>query len=478
MGLNSGEVVVRTIGSDLRMDYSAVGQTTHLAARMEQLAHPDHPAHRRDAAARRRLHRGQAARSGPGEGHRRPGRDLRPRRGRQRANAASGGAYARPYALRGARYRDGAAARGRRAGARWPASWSPWSASPASASRVFSTSSCNRTTRTAGSQWKAAPCLTEGDAVSAARRSSAQLLQDRDARRHPRDPGQGDRQPDDPRRGAQAAVAPALWLLDALPSARPSCVSIPPERRRRPSPRQPLRRAETPGATLAAGNRRPPLDRRRNASVLDSLVASRRLFHFFSLVNYRPEYRAVGRQGRGNDSFASMDSRREAHGACAGSSPPIRPRSPELLLVPRRRNPLYLEEMVRHLVQSGALVDTWSIASPSPCSADRRSRRAFKRSSPLVSTASPRSSGLLQVAAVMGRVSLRLGARVLDLPQEGAWLLARLRAASFFPSDSKAPTEVLLQAHANPEVAYGGVLQEKRQALHARIVESMERLYA
>ncbi|MGH7317051.1 MAG: adenylate/guanylate cyclase domain-containing protein, partial [Candidatus Rokuibacteriota bacterium] len=40
VGLNSGEVVVRSIGSDLRMDYSAVGATTHLAARMEQLAEP------------------------------------------------------------------------------------------------------------------------------------------------------------------------------------------------------------------------------------------------------------------------------------------------------------------------------------------------------------------------------------------------------------------------------------------------------
>src|SRR5712691_8987849 len=40
VGLNSGEVVVRAIGNDLRMDYSAVGQTTHLAARMEQLATP------------------------------------------------------------------------------------------------------------------------------------------------------------------------------------------------------------------------------------------------------------------------------------------------------------------------------------------------------------------------------------------------------------------------------------------------------
>src|SRR5438067_9406710 len=40
VGLNSGEVVVRSIGNDLHMDYSAIGQTTHLAARMEQLAVP------------------------------------------------------------------------------------------------------------------------------------------------------------------------------------------------------------------------------------------------------------------------------------------------------------------------------------------------------------------------------------------------------------------------------------------------------
>jgi len=40
VGLNAGEVVVRSIGSDLHMDYTAVGQTTHLAARMEQMAMP------------------------------------------------------------------------------------------------------------------------------------------------------------------------------------------------------------------------------------------------------------------------------------------------------------------------------------------------------------------------------------------------------------------------------------------------------
>ncbi|MCE3248628.1 MAG: family ATPase, partial [Geminicoccaceae bacterium] len=40
VGLHSGEVLVRTIGNDLSMDYDAIGPTVHLASRMEQLASP------------------------------------------------------------------------------------------------------------------------------------------------------------------------------------------------------------------------------------------------------------------------------------------------------------------------------------------------------------------------------------------------------------------------------------------------------
>jgi class 3 adenylate cyclase/tetratricopeptide (TPR) repeat protein len=40
VGINSGEAVVRVIGSDLHTSYAAVGQTVHLAARMEQMAKP------------------------------------------------------------------------------------------------------------------------------------------------------------------------------------------------------------------------------------------------------------------------------------------------------------------------------------------------------------------------------------------------------------------------------------------------------
>jgi class 3 adenylate cyclase len=74
-GLNAGEVVVRAIGNDLHMDYTAVGQTTHLAARMEQLARPG-PADRRHPALGRGLRRSPAAGAGPREGVTGPDRGL------------------------------------------------------------------------------------------------------------------------------------------------------------------------------------------------------------------------------------------------------------------------------------------------------------------------------------------------------------------------------------------------------------------
>jgi len=40
VGVNSGDVVVRSIGSDLRMDYTAVGDTTNVAARLQQASEP------------------------------------------------------------------------------------------------------------------------------------------------------------------------------------------------------------------------------------------------------------------------------------------------------------------------------------------------------------------------------------------------------------------------------------------------------
>ena len=64
VGLNSGEVVVRAISNDLHMDYTAVGQTTHLASRMEQLATPGTVRHDRRTPFGWRRGSSRPARSG------------------------------------------------------------------------------------------------------------------------------------------------------------------------------------------------------------------------------------------------------------------------------------------------------------------------------------------------------------------------------------------------------------------------------
>jgi class 3 adenylate cyclase len=40
IGINTGPVVVGTVGNDLKMDYTAIGDTTNLASRLESLARP------------------------------------------------------------------------------------------------------------------------------------------------------------------------------------------------------------------------------------------------------------------------------------------------------------------------------------------------------------------------------------------------------------------------------------------------------
>ena len=106
VGLNSGEVVVRSIGSDLHMDYTAVGQTTHLAARMEQLARARLDADDRPPTLRQAEGYVQVKPLGPSPSRGwRADRGLRADRRWPRAHAAAGGGRARPDALRRARRR-------------------------------------------------------------------------------------------------------------------------------------------------------------------------------------------------------------------------------------------------------------------------------------------------------------------------------------------------------------------------------------
>src|SRR5262249_14205679 len=84
---------------------------------------------------------------------------------------------------------------------------------------------------------------------------------------------------------------------------------------------------------------------------------------------------------------------------------------------------------------------------------------------------------LLQTAAVIGQeVSVPLLRAVVDVPEDTfQQCLAHLQAAELLYETRLVPERVYSFKHAlTPEVAYGSLLQEWRQVLHARLVETLE----
>src|SRR4029453_14609469 len=87
---------------------------------------------------------------------------------------------------------------------------------------------------------------------------------------------------------------------------------------------------------------------------------------------------------------------------------------------------------------------------------------------------------LLQTASVIGKdVPFRLLQAITELPDEALrGGLDRLRAAEFLYETGLFPDLEYTFKHAlTPEVTYGTLLQERRKALHARIVGAIERFY-
>ena len=165
--------------------------------------------------------------------------------------------------------------------------------------------------------------------------------------------------------------------------------------------------------------------------------------------------------------------------ALLGDDPSLAPLTP-LLIARTEGNPFFLEESVRTLVETGVLVGergAYRLAQPLDSLQVPATVQAVLAAR--IDRLPPEEKRLLQTAAVIGtEVPLPLLQAIAELPEEALHRsLAHLQAAEFLYETRLFPDHEYTFKHAlTHEVAYGSLLQERRRALHARIVEALEAL--
>jgi len=486
VGLNSGEVVVRAIGNDLHMDYSAVGETTVLAARMEQTAAPGSI---RLPAATLRLVEGLVqvtalgpvpvkGLAGPVEVFELTGasplrrrlqaatvRGLTPFVGRQHELAALHQALAQAQAGHGqvvALVGDAGMGKSRLVHevlhAHRTQGW-----------RVLESASV--------SYGKATPYFPVMDLLK-----RYCQIDDGDDARTIRAKVTGQVLTLD--ETLQDTLPALLALLDVLPDDSPFGHLDSSQRRQRTleALRRVLLRESQVQPMLLVFEDVHWMDSETQA-LLDRLIESLPTAHLLLLVNYRPEYQ----HGWGSKTFYTQvrldplpPASTEAFLAgLLGDDPSLAP-LPLLLTARTAGNPFFLEESVRTLVETAALVGTpgaYRLAAPLqdlPISATVQAVLAAR-----IDRLAPEDKGLLQTAAVKGTdVPFTLLRAIADVPEAVLHRgLAHLQAAEFLYETRLFPEPEYTFKHAlTHEVAYGSLLLERRRWLHARLVETIEAL--
>jgi len=220
-------------------------------------------------------------------------------------------------------------------------------------------------------------------------------------------------------------------------------------------------------------------------AVLDSLIESLPTARLLLLVNYRPEYQ----QGWGNKTYYTQlrldplptASAEELLQALLGDDPSLVPLK-RLLIERTEGNPFFLEESVRALVETGVLVGERGAYRPlKPLDSLQVPATVQAVLAARIDRLPPEEKRLLQTAAVIGtEVPFTLLQAIGELSEEELRRgLGHLQAAEFLYETSLFPELAYTFKHAlTHEVAYGSLLLERRRALHARIVEASERLYA
>ena len=486
VGLNSGEVVVRSIGNDLHMDYSAVGQTTHLAARMEQLATPGSV---RLTAATLRLAEGlvqvNALGQFPVKGLTEPVEVFElvgasAIRRRLQASAARGltrfvgrqqelAALEQALAQAGAGHGQVVALVGE--------------AGVGKSRLVYEFIHSHHTPgwlvleSTSVSYGKATPYFPVIDLL---KRYSH--VEEHDDTRTIRAKVTGHVLTLDP--ALQDTVPALLALLDAQPEDSPFMQLDPPQRRQRTLDalkRLLLRESQEQPLLLVCEDLH-WIDAETQA-LLNSLVESLPSTRLLLLVNYRPEYR----HGWGSKTYYTqlrLDPLPPASAEALlqtllGEDPSLAPLK-RLLIERTEGNPFFLEESVRTLVETGVLVGApgaYRLVQALPTIQVPATVQAVLAAR--IDRLPPEEKHLLQTAAVIGtEVPLPLLQAIAELPEavlHGG--LAHLQAAEFLYETRLFPDHVYTFKHAlTHEVAYGSLLQERRRVLHACIVEALEAL--
>jgi class 3 adenylate cyclase/tetratricopeptide (TPR) repeat protein len=218
-------------------------------------------------------------------------------------------------------------------------------------------------------------------------------------------------------------------------------------------------------------------------ALLDSLVESLPTARLLLLVNYRPEYH----HGWGSKTYytqlrldplppASADALLQA---LLGDDPSLAPLAP-LLIARTQGNPFFLEESVRTLIETEVLAGergTYRLAQALPSLQVPATVQAVLAAR--IDRLPPEEKRLLQTAAVIGtEVPWPLLQAIADAPDDVLHRgLAHLQAAEFLYETSLFPERAYTFKHAlTHEVAYGALLRERRRGLHARLVVALEAL--
>ena len=487
VGLNSGEVVVRAIGGDLRMDYSAVGQTTHLAARMEQLATPGTALMTADTL---RLAEGYVTVKPLGpvpvkgleaalEVYELTG--IGPLRSRLQAAAARG---LTRFVGRKAELGHLHQALGRAAGGHGQVLGIVGEPGVGKSRLVWEITHSHRVH---GWQVLQAGSFSYGKATSylpvVDLLKDYFAIEDRDGPRAVREKVTGKLLTLD--RALEGSL-PALLSLLEVPNDDPQWELLDPLQRRRKTldaVKRLLLRESQVQPLLVVFEDLHWIDSETQA-LLDRLVESVPAASLLLLVNYRPEYQHPW----GSRTYYTQlrldplppESAEELLGALLGPEAGLEPLK-HVLIARTEGNPFFLEESVRALVETGSLLGergAYRLGQPLPAIQVPATVQAVLAAR--IDRLPPGDKALLQTAAVVGTdVPFGLLLTIAGQAEEELHAaISRLQAAEFLYETGIFPELEYTFKHAlTHEVTYGGLLHDRRRTLHGQIVETIERLY-